>query len=134
MKARIDKEAWSKESKESLSYDFAKEFYEDITYQCWKCGKTAVFSAQDQKHSFEVLKNYVWQRCKLCNSCYAELVSLQNEVKRYEGLWSKETQHSKTSAPYLASWLLALQKIPGFGKPENTASINMLKKLVVKNA
>lgn len=69
---RVDKEQWSRSSKQSLSYDFPKKTYKDTPYKCSLCFADAVFTAEEQKHAFEVRKAYIWQARVLCASCWAE--------------------------------------------------------------
>ena len=134
MKIRIDKEAWSDESKRSYSYDSHIEFYEDERYQCVKCGCSAVFSAQEQKEAFEVKKRYIWQRRTLCKSCYGELLELKKELSMYEEMWSQESAVTKKSAPYLQSWLTAINAMPSYGKPKNHAKAQKLFNLINNGA
>ena len=134
MRVKVNKEAWSEKSKQSLEYELVGEYYSDIKYRCWKCAKKAKFTAEDQKKSFEVQKNYVWQRRVLCNDCHNELLVVKNDIKKYEQLWGKETQESKPNAKYLKAWLAAINEMPKYGKPKNDAMANMLTKIINKNA
>jgi len=53
-----DPRQWSEKSQRSVSAAWKKE-YVDIPYSCWRCKKAAVFSAEDQKYSFEIKKNQI---------------------------------------------------------------------------
>jgi len=62
---------WSDASKRSRSYrKSATISYFDEHYWCAECGDPAVFSAVDQKYTFEVKKRYFLQRRTLCNPCW----------------------------------------------------------------
>lgn len=129
-----DKSKWSESSKNSYSYESCIEGYADISYKCYKCGNCAVFTAQDQKEAFEVRKCYVWQRRNLCAACYDEFSALKTAIKNYEKLWASESDLSKSTAPYIRDWFLALNMVPSFGKRANQAMITHLKKYLDNNA
>lgn len=56
---KADPTRYSKQSLQSYGARLTKE-YTDIGYSCWRCKKQNIFTAEDQKHSFEVKKNYFW--------------------------------------------------------------------------
>jgi len=66
-----DPSQWSESSKRSRSYEpSATIYYYDEFYWCRACGRPSVFSAQDQKHAFEVEKRYIHSTRVLCDPCY----------------------------------------------------------------
>ena len=79
MNTKIDRERWSEESKRSYAYHYQATSYEDIHYECSKCRAPSVFTAQEQKVSFEEKKNYIWQHRTLCPKCNAELFAFGSE-------------------------------------------------------
>lgn len=126
-----DKSKWSEASKNSFSYDSCIEYYEDIPYHCYKCDAKAVFTAEEQKEAFEILKCYVWQRRVLCSECYTTLKSLEMKVTSFETQWKEETESSKPSASYIQEWLDLLTLLPSYGKRKNKAMIAHLSKYKV---
>ena len=50
----VEKELWSEESRNSLDYSFAPDFYEDKPFSCRACGLEGVFTAAQQKYTYEV--------------------------------------------------------------------------------
>ena len=134
MSVRINKDAWSEESKESLSYEFAKKYYENINYSCRKCKKNTIYSAEEQKRTYEILKCYIEKQRVLCGECYKKYNILVKKIKEYESLWAKETINSKKNATYLKKWLSAINEMSSYGKSKNEAMANNLLKLISGNA
>jgi hypothetical protein len=50
-----DPTKWSEQSQRSISFHYIRE-YNDITYNCWRCARSAIFSASDQLYTYEVKK------------------------------------------------------------------------------
>ena len=66
-----DPEQWSDKSKRSRSYHKGATIcYYDEYYWCAKCGAACVFTAAEQKHRYESLKRYIFQRRKYCDACW----------------------------------------------------------------
>jgi hypothetical protein len=60
-----DPSKWSEKSQHSVSFHCVKQYtarYTDIAYNCWRCKKATVFSAADQKYTYEVKKAPIDQR------------------------------------------------------------------------
>ena len=66
-----DPDQWSEQSKHSVAFHFKRE-YVDIPYTCYRCGAACVFTAQDQKYTFEVKKASIDQRRTFCATCWPE--------------------------------------------------------------
>ena len=64
-----DQEKWSEQSKQTISYHYKQE-YTDIEYSCWRCRAACVFTAQDQKYTYEVRKASIDQRRFLCGPVF----------------------------------------------------------------
>lgn len=92
----MDKEQWSEKSKNSYSFDhnIYEDFYEDIKYKCICCSSIVVFTGADQKISFEIEKNYIWQRRILCPKCYQNLQSIKSKITDIRSSL-KEKNHNK---------------------------------------
>lgn len=125
-------EKWSDESKRSLSYVlFAPEGYADRNYRCYRCGKSAVFSAADQKYTYEVKKAYIHQRRKLCPDCWKPYQVIKHDIKVCEEQWVASKESLKNNADFLAHWLNLLLKYDAYEPyKKNLSTQNMLKKLV----
>lgn len=130
MKVKMNKHAWSKESKNSYSYDSETDYYEDESYRCYKCGKSSIFTAREQKEVYEHQKCYIWQKRTLCPECYKNYNSLKKQLNIYQEQWSNETEASKKKAPYLKEWLKAINDMPNYGKPKNESMAKMLFKII----
>ena len=128
-----DPEQWSEKSKQSYSYNYIKE-YKDIVYTCWHCRKEAVFTAEDQKYTYEVRKAYIDQNRILCPDCWKESLKIASDIEECERKWSEAKAILKTDKTFLTTWLELLkirEKYVPY-KP-NTATKNMLKKLLNQN-
>lgn len=134
MSVRINKDAWSEESKESLAYTFAKKYYENINYSCRKCKMNTTFTAEEQKKTYEIQKCYIEISRVLCQECYKKYKALKKQINEYERLWKKETEKSKKSASYLHEWLSAINEIPLYGKTKNEAMAHHLLKVINESA
>ncbi len=129
-KIPINKNAYSDSSKRSVGHEFLGEFYEDIHYQCYKCKQPAVFTAIQQKKSFEIRKEYIDKRRVLCRNCWLELRRLKSEIQEIEYLYSLDKEKMKSDKEFLERWLFILKEIPKFGKKTNTARIRFIEKIL----
>jgi hypothetical protein len=89
--------------------------YEDITYVCRKCSKTAVFTGEEQKQSYEVKKNYIWQRHTLCGQCNAELYRLKVRNLALQERWTKEKKSLQRDFYFIGEWLSVIEQFPAYG-------------------
>jgi hypothetical protein len=131
MKILMDKEQWSEDSRRSYSYDSSEDYYEDICYKCYTCGCAAIFTAQDQKETYEIKKRYIWQRRKLCPLCYENLNTIKQKISEYERLW--ETEGSEKSNAVISEWLGLIRQLPKYGKAKNESLERKLSNLLAKN-
>ena len=127
---RADPEQWSKQSKQSVAFGFRRE-YKDKPYHCWHCQSPSVFTAQDQRYTFEVLKASKDQNRILCRACWLDSIHIRTALRECEEQWSRSKVHLQLNKTFLVHWLgllVALEKyVPG--KPD-TAKKNMLSKLL----
>ena len=125
-----DPEQWSEKSKQSISYWYVRE-YTDITYDCWHCKAGCVFTAQDQKYTFETKKASVDQRRILCDACWTESNRIRKELRDCEEQWAKAKPQLKGDKAFLSRWsdlLIGLEAYVPY-RPD-TAKKNMLAKLI----
>lgn len=131
MKVKVEKENWSQSSKQSYAYLDDNEFYENIPYRCYKCDISSIYSAEEQKETFEIKKAYIWQTRYLCNTCYEDLKALKRKINEYEASWEKEKD--KESAPYLFEWLSLIKELPKYRKPKNASMEKRLFEMISKS-
>ena len=127
-----DPEQWSEKSKQSVAFGFRRE-YQDQAYNCWHCQAAAIFTAQDQKYTFEVKKASIDQRRVLCEACWLESNRLQASLRECETQWCQSKVQLQVDKTFLGRWLdllEALEKYVSY-KPD-TAKKNMLSKFLAK--
>ena len=127
-----DPSQWSEQSKQTVSYlfDFVRE-YTDKPFDCWRCGAACVFSAEDQKYTFEVKKASIDQRRKFCAACWSESHRLKARLADFEARWADEKRTLQADQKFLGDWLEILDRWKEF-EPyrKDVARINMLRKLL----
>lgn len=125
-----DPSKWSEKSQRSVAADFTKD-YTDIVYDCWRCKEPAVFSAADQKHTFEVKKASIDQRRTLCGDCWKELLRIERNLRICEEQWSQSKKSLKLDTSFLSGWLdLVIEREQYVPYRPDTAKKNMLRKLL----
>ena len=127
-KVPLNKAAYSESSKRSVGFEFLGEFYEDKSYMCKKCGKSTVFSAKDQKTTYEVKKQYMWQQRFLCDSCYKEMNHIKKELYEMEQYYCANKEQVLQDEAFLRKWLSLLNEYPTFWKKGNNSRIVFIKK------
>jgi hypothetical protein len=134
MKARINRNAWSEESKCSYAYLSNEAYYEDEKYKCYKCGKMAVFSAQEQKKAYEEDKRYIWQKRTLCPSCYLTYKNIKTKISYFEKQIGSKLKGRSIDSSVIIEWHSMLKELPTYGKPLDKAKLALLEKMLEKNA
>ena len=132
MDYKIDKSQWSKSSQKSSGghYDARATHYENIAYRCVKCFAAGIFSAEEQKKSYEVRKEYVGRIPTLCGNCELELTALRKQDKEFLEQWNIHKETLRGNPEFLTNWLHTLNEISKFGKPYNRSAVTMLSRLV----
>ncbi len=123
-------ELWSERSKQSTAFCLRRD-YQDKLYNCWHCQAASVFTAQDQKYTFEVLRASIDQRRFLCKVCWLESNRIRAALRDCEEQWSLSKAQLQADEIFLGRWLgllLALEKYVPY-KPD-TGKKNMLSKLL----
>jgi hypothetical protein len=125
-----DTSRWSDSSLGSVAAHFTHE-YVDEHYQCWHCKSDAIFTALDQKHTYEVLKANVNQHRILCDPCWRESLRITKELQTLSDIWGESKMMLKTDKAFLSNWLhlLELQEtyVPN---RRDVARTNMLRKFL----
>jgi Probable zinc-ribbon domain len=125
-----DPSKWSDKSQHSVSFHWVKE-YTDIAYNCRRCKKAAVFSAADQKYTYEVKKAPIDQRRILCTECWRELLEVDSNIKHCEQQWAESKNSLRSNTEFLTKWLdLLTTRETYVPYHPNTATKNMLRKLL----
>jgi hypothetical protein len=125
-----DPSKWSEKSQHSVTFHWVKE-YTDIDYNCWRCKKAAVFSAADQKYTYEVKKAPIDQRRILCAECWRELLEVGSNIKQCKQQWAESKNSLRSNAEFLTKWLDLLTTCETYVPYHpNTAAKNMLRKLL----
>lgn len=125
-----DPEQWSEKSKRSISYHLVRE-YTDIQYNCWRCKAPSVFTAGDQKYTFEVKKASIDQRRILCSSCWSESNQIRVLLSEFAAAWAASRNELRHDKAFLERWLESLVRLEEYVpyKPD-TAKKNILKSLL----
>jgi hypothetical protein len=126
----VNPDHWSESSKRSVTYLVAPAFYKDIQYQCKRCGKAAIFTATEQKLSYESKKSYIHQRRLLCPDCSKTRVQIERDLKRFAAQWLLNKEKLKRDPQHLVQWQKLLAAHQECGGRRNIALISMLKKLL----
>ncbi|MES2937228.1 MAG: zinc-ribbon domain containing protein [Pseudomonadota bacterium] len=123
---------WREQSQRSVSAEWTKE-YRDIHYQCWKCKAGAVFTAQEQKFTFEVKKAPIDQRRILCEDCWQQSNQIVRELSENERRWLEQKPTLQKDREFLRRWLELLEEREKYVPyRSDTAKKNMLNKLLAE--
>jgi len=130
---KIDREQWSQSSKQSFEYEVCSEgSYGDIRYNCAKCGAPAVFTAEEQKHSFEVKKSDIRQQRVHCPACNAELFRLRTRERACQARWSAERKTLVRDEAFLLEWLQIIVAIPQYAPRYRNSMGDRLARLLLR--
>jgi len=127
-----DPNQWSEQSRQTVSYlfNFIRE-YTDKPFNCWRCGAACVFTAEDQKYTFEVKKASIDQRRKFCAECWSESHQLKARLADFESRWADQKRALQTDQEFLGEWLELLNRWKEFEPyKQDVARINMLRRLL----
>jgi hypothetical protein len=121
---------WSEKSQRSVAADFRRE-YKDIKYKCWHCQVDAVFSAADQKYTYEVKKADINQQRRLCEPCWRHSIEIARELEACVRLWADAKAARKYDTTFLARWLSLLEEQEAYVPyKHDVARKNMLRRLL----
>jgi len=130
----VDATKWSAKSKQSAIVEFPPKEYEDIAYACWRCKKPSIYTAEDQRHAFEVRKAYIWQRRVLCAACWRERLRIERAIGKARASWKANRKVLKNDRRFLRNWLALLERARTYGSRPDTAGIAMLARLLAFGA
>jgi len=130
MRVPADPAQWSESSRRSVSFNYVTE-YIDIHYQCWHCRAVTIYSAADQKHTFEVKKADINQQRLLCNSCWKTSNRIASDLESNQEKWAASKAELKKDKGFLTAWLNLLQEQETYVPyRHDTARKNMLHNLL----
>jgi hypothetical protein len=89
-----------------------------------------VFTAADQKRSFEVKKNYIWQSRHLCPACHAQWVQLKAKDRACQARWTAERCTLMRDEPFMRDWLQVLEALPSYDSHKQSSMKTHLRKLL----
>jgi hypothetical protein len=125
-----DPSKWSPKSQQSVAFQF-KRVYVDEPYVCRRCGRDCVFTAQDQKYTFEIKKARIDQRRLLCAECWSESHRVRAALTERESRWAENRAALSADPDFLRDWLDLLLQWEAFNAYKvDTARINMLRRLL----
>lgn len=133
MHVEIDREKWSRSSQRSAGghYDPKAQFYEGISCRCQKCECSFVFTAEEQKETYEVRKEFVWKLPSLCSSCQNIWQALNTELKHIQLQWNEQKAILSTNREFLENWRHLLKEIQTYSrKGSSPSNIKMINKLL----
>ena len=131
---KADPTLWSEKSKQSYAY-YCVTTYQDKDYNCWRCGKKSVFTAVDQKYTYEVRKAHYWQQRILCQECWRQKNAITSKIQDCERKWATSKATLQNDREFLQSWLdLLVSREEYVPYRPNTAIKNMLAKILAENA
>ncbi|MBD8527861.1 zinc-ribbon domain containing protein [Pseudomarimonas arenosa] len=126
--SRVDLSLWSEASRRSMLAAFPPKYYTDIHYVCYHCGGQSVFLGADQKITFEVKRQYVWQRRVLCERCKLESERLKAELRSIRKVRKERGAFAHHDRAQSERMLTLLQLLPKYALRKDTAAIRMLEK------
>ena len=124
-----DPTKWDEKSQRSVAFEFVQE-YKDILYNCWHCTKPSVFTASDQKYTYEVKKANINQSRILCTDCWRESLRIAKELKVCEDQWAASKAQLRNDKVFLTGWLELLTRLESYVPyKHDTARKSMLRQL-----
>ena len=125
-----DPTQWSEASQRTLSAVYIKE-YKDKHYQCWHCRTEAVFSAADQKYTYEIKKANIDQQRILCETCWRRSLEIARELSTCKDAWALSKPKLMIDSKFLNRWLKLLEEQETYVPyKHDVARKKMLRKLI----
>jgi hypothetical protein len=123
----IERSKWQKPIYQG-HYDEQAEFYEGIRCRCRKCELSFVFTASQQRDSFERNGKYPGWQPSLCPKCHSKFLDLVLVEAAYSEKWEKEGDAIPQSEAFLKEWLSVLVHAESFRRQGFGHKIGMVKK------
>jgi hypothetical protein len=129
--APADPSLWNEKDQGSLSASY-KTQYQDIAFRCYHCRETCVFTADDQKYTYEVKKAPIDQARNLCEPCWRVSHTIAAGIALCQQQWAEAKPSLVKDEQFLARWLALLVSSRAYGIRQNGAAEAMLGKLLAK--
>jgi hypothetical protein len=125
-----DPSQWCEQSQRSVSAGWTT-VYRDISYNCWSCKAPAVFTAQDQKRSFEVKKAPIVPVLRTVGQFLANLKGPPPAIVAQDPVLIESKTALMKDKSFLSGWLELLELLEKFVpyRPD-TAKKNMIRRLL----
>jgi hypothetical protein len=121
---------WAEGSQRTVAAHFIHE-YKDKQYKCWHCRADSVFTAADQKYTYEVRKADINQQRLLCQTCWRRSNEIAGELESCTRSWSESKPVLRSDKSFLAHWLALLEERETYVPlRRDVARKNMLRKLL----
>lgn len=122
---------WSDSSKQSYAYQSSLHHqYSDRHYTCRRCKQAAVFTALEQRATYESRKAYIWQDRVLCAECFATRMQIEAELRACAQRWQTDRAECQADTPFLLCWLGLLQQHVEHGGSRDEGNTRMLMALL----
>jgi hypothetical protein len=122
----VDADLYSKQSKRSEGWYMLPTHYQPISYICRACGRTAVWSPEEQKHDLEQRGLYMWAGRILCRACFRRKMTLKKTLRQRQLIHAKVGQCAPLTRAIIQQWLKELDEYRDLGGNANLAIQNML--------
>jgi Probable zinc-ribbon domain len=126
-------ENWSEASKRSGTYDFPPTEYTDHKYNCTACSQPSLFTAEEQRKTYEERKAYIWQRRTLCQDCFRARLEVEAELDTVRLSWGREHEALQRDKKFLRRWVELLELHARYGARRDTGNEKMIRKLLGQN-
>lgn len=89
-----------------------------------------VFTAVEQKHTFEVRKTNLSQRRVLCRACHRIWVELDREVRECRRRWAAAGAALRDDPAFLRRWLTVMEQLVEYNGSHDEANLVMVRRLI----
>ena len=125
----INRSLWKKSTYQG-HYDEHAEFYEGIRCRCVKCGGSFIFSAVEQRDSFEIDGKFPRWVPTLCQSCNSLLREIEAKEKSYLENWSQREYSIVNRQKILSEWLAVAVEANSYRQKGYEHTIGMIKSVL----
>jgi len=102
-----------------------------LRYSCWHCRASAVFTAEEQRYTYEVKKANINQQRLLCEQCWKQSNAISKAMAECESQWAAAKNSLRRDKPFLERWAKFLDERDEYVPYRaDTAKKNMLAKLL----
>ena len=122
----INRSLWKKPTYQG-HYDERAEFYEGIRCRCTKCEESFVFTAVEQRDSFELDGKYPGWAPSLCQKCNSRWRDIEEKEKTYAENWAQKGLSIVPLESFLHEWLSVALEAKSFHKKGYEHTIGMIK-------